>query len=393
MPVYTSPLRSPFARSALLLGALLLGACGGSDDDPGVDGASPDASAGPAASTDDPQAGGTGGTPEPAAGAPGATDGDDVDSSAPDATAGSGLPDDVADRLERVLSLYNGDPVEVAAALVERFDAPGSGVVETARTAEPAEEPTRAETVEHACANGGTVRSVETSYVSSTPSGRTLDRRIAFDGCRVGAFEVDGETRVEEGFAPEGAFPPAPYARETLPQLHSIERLRYTDARSGDSAELGGQVSWVFPVAPADGADFRINWSATGTGAPLAIVDARGTTLVENLATGLDHFEGGQPAVRQSSLEATIAGDGAEGLAGYRTLEAFARDAADGPFTSGVLEVSGQGFVYTLDAANGDPASFQLTVEADGSSVAYTVPWSERFDLEAFEPSSVDLGF
>ena len=40
-----------------------------------------------------------------------------------------------------------------------------------------------------------------------------------------------------------------------------------------------------------------------------------------------------------------------------------------------------------------DPAAFRLTVGTDGTTSAFTVPWSERFDVDAFRLATVGPSF
>ena len=312
-----------------------------------------------------------------------------VEPTAPE--SGSGLPEPVERRLERAIGLFNGDPIEVAAALVERFDAPAAGTVEIARTpvgsryADGA-----AETVERRCPNGGAVRSTD----ELDPGGAVLERDVAFSDCRIGAFDVDGEARAVRAPVPAGRVPP-PYTPATLPAAYQSLDLRFTDRRTGRATVLSGaSASGSVPGSPDAAVLLTVNWKAVA--APLSVTGPEGTTLVRNLSTGTVWLAGDGGAavrVRESGLDVALSGDGGDGLTGFSTREPFVRDASDEHFVAGALEVTGERFRYELDAANGDPGSFSLSVEEGGATTGYTVPWSSRFELDAFEPFTVDLGF
>ena len=100
----------------------------------------------------------------------------------------------------------------------------------------------------------------------------------------------------------------------------------------------------------------------------------------------------GQIGTVDESGEVTLSGAGADSLSSITVTEQLVRDVADTRFTAGTIDIIGAGFSYVLDAANGDPESFQLTVEQGGTTTSFTVPWSDTFNLDAFQPGVTDLG-
>ena len=125
------------------------------------------------------------------------------------------------------------------------------------------------------------------------------------------------------------------------------------------------------------------------------LVDANGDTTLAAIAVGIAYRYGGtgQIGTVDESGNVTLSGAGADSLSSITVTERLVRDVADTRFTAGTIDIIGEGFSYVLDAANGDPQSFQLTVEQDGTTTSFTVPWSDTFNLDAFQPAVADLGF
>jgi|GEM_PF-3193180 len=368
--------------SALLLATLSLAACSDSnemtDPAPGQDlgGSDPSPGQPPGTPTDN----GTPGNDESPDDGP---------------TDGAGLPDEVAVRLERALTLYRGQPLELAAAVVERFDAPGSGVVERSR--EPADSSfasRTAERVEFDCSNGGTVISQE----ETDADGLVRQRDTLFSNCRVGAFDVDGDARRGANPVRDDLTLPAPYSADDLMPFYPRMDLVLTDSRDGTVVATGADAqaftSFADPNTARDNVLLRRNW-ATGSD-PLSITDADGAVTLANLGVGIAYTDDGTGQIGRTSLggiDVQISGAGANGLRSIDAVQDFEREIGDANPVAGSIAVRGDGFSYTLDAANGDPDTYQLTVEADGVTTAYTVPWSMPRALETFQPSAVDLGF
>ena len=61
--------------------------------------------------------------------------------------------------------------------------------------------------------------------------------------------------------------------------------------------------------------------------------------------------------------------------------------------TEGRLVIATAGREYLIDAFDGDPATFALTVTEDGATTSYTVPFSEAFRFDAPSVEGIDVGF
>ena len=218
---------------------------------------------------------------------------------------------------------------------------------------------------------------------------------IAFSGCRIGAFTVDGTARRGANPVPAriGAVP-APFARPELEPFYPRLELRIVDARDGAEVVLGrdAQAYTNFSERTSEAGLLNRNWA---TGGPATLVGADGRRTRATIAVGIGYADDGSGGFGTVGLSGRVdlSGDGADGLIDVTLTEPFERGATDARFATGNLIVRGEGFEYVLDAANGDPATFQLTVDADGTTSAFTVPWSERFEVDAFRPATVDLGF
>ena len=329
--------------------------------------------------------GGTGTEGDPGENTTGGTTGGDT------TTGDTELPEDVARRLERALSLLRGDPIELAAAAVERFDEDSSGVTETSREpATPATGNATGEAIEFMCANGGSASTLDTT----DNTGLLRQRDVTFTNCRVGAFDVTGTARRGANPVPSDITLPAPFTVADLEPFYQNVSLSLVDSRDGSEVSItDAQAFTNFSNQPEVAGLLNRNWATGGEMATL--VDANGDTTLAAIAVGIAYRDDGtgQIGTVDESGDVTLSGAGADSLSSITVTEQLVRDVADTRFTAGTIDIIGEGFSYVLDAANGDPLSFQLTVEQDGTTTSFTVPWSDTFNLDAFQPAVVDLGF
>ena len=412
--------------TATLVALTTLSACSSSDDDDtdiseattGGDadtttGGTTDGTDGGTGTADDPDENTTGGTTDGTDVGTGTagdsdentTDGTDVgtgtagdpgesttgDTTGGDTTTGdTDLPEDVARRLERALSLLRGDPIELAAAAVERFDEDSSGVTETSREpATPATGNATGEAIEFTCANGGTASTLDTT----DNTGLLRQRDVTFTNCRLGAFDVTGTARRGANPVPSDITLPAPFTVADLEPFYQNVSLSLVDSRDGSEISItDAQAFTNFSNQPEVAGLLNRNWATGGEMATL--VDANGDITLAAIAVGIAYRDDGtgQIGTVDESGDVTLSGAGADSLSSITVTEQLVRDVADTRFTAGTIDIIGEGFSYVLDAANGDPQSFQLTVEQDGTTTSFTVPWSDTFNLDAFQPAVADLG-
>ena len=173
--------------------------------------------------------GGTGTAGDPGDNTTGGTTGGDT------STGDTELPEDVARRLERALSLLRGDPIELAAAAVERFDEDSSGVTETSREpATPATGNASGEAIEFMCANGGSASTLDTT----DNTGLLRQRDVTFTNCRVGAFDVTGTARRGANPVPTDINLPAPFTVADLEPFYQNVSLSLVDSRDGSEVSM-----------------------------------------------------------------------------------------------------------------------------------------------------------
>ena len=222
---------------------------------------------------------------------------------------------------------------------------------------------------------------------------------MTYAGCRVGPLTASGRAESSTPAAAPAFNPgpiPPPFAGTVPFEMQLRDGFTMSDARDGSTisastvdayerAELGGATARFTTFW--DASDLRV----TGPGGTVSSARPRGDVAYLGTPGAAD----GQPFFVAQGIspdfEATFSGP--LGTVSIGTPRSFERDRAAGLFPNGTLAVAGRGVSYELDAGNGDPATFQLNVTRDGSTAAYTVPWSDRFELEPFRPDRVDLGF
>ena len=303
-----------------------------------------------------------------------------------------GLPQAEAGALDRILALVNGDAVEKLTAFALRVRAGAPTLVATGRTASVTIPGVGRDvaTVEYRCRDGGT------ATVADPNPARTV---VIYAGCRVGPLTANGRAESSTPAAAPvfnpGPIPP-PFAGTVPFEMQLRDGFTLDDARDGSSISVRAMDSYERAELGGATARFSTFWSSvdlqvTGPGGTVTSARAQGDVVYFGTPGAAD----GQPFFVVQSINADFDAtfSGPLGAVSIGMPRAFELDRAAGPFPNGTLAVAGQGVSYELDAGNGDPATFQLNVARDGSTAAYTVPWSDRFELEPFRPDRADLGF
>ena len=207
----------------------------------------------------------------------------------------------------------------------------------------------------------------------------------------------------DEGFSPDAGPTPAPSNPDAL-----TEGVRATLARAFD---LGHQLHVRRrrverrPRRHPDHALVRRlrHRDRPGTAGLLAIrdlsVDGPGGPYAADSVEGGGADENNR--LPDGSLGLTARGVGVElgepfgARTELRTLGPFQFDEgrAGGAPTVGRLSVESDGARWSIDAFDGDPATFTFTRESDGAAIATTLPWSDAYRLAAPSPDDVDVGF
>ena len=294
------------------------------------------------------------------------------------------LPADVARRLRIVFEIANGDPIERAAALARRLadvyddGAPGFRLTD-AFFGRLFGEDNRT----YACPDGGTLSAfiVRTFIV---PEG---EFRAA--NCEVGPLRFDG------GLGATNAGPFFAFTRAETGRYAIFDGFSLTDDRTSRTFDFLGRGVISADAFATLGYGSLSYLSDNGLVDALAVDAPDGGYTVRRGAYTVTadavRQEAGRPPGLNTQFAARLEGEATD--VRVRTRSPFTGLDASDRFARGALEIAGNGYAYALDAANGDPGTFQLDVMGNGSTTSYTVPWSEAFGFDRFDPNGVDLGF
>jgi len=311
------------------------------------------------------------------------------------AMGGAPLPSVVDERLRSVFDLVNGDAVErsvaVARRLIDVEVGPREGFTFSRSGIDGA---TGVEDTTLLCPEGGTLDTSSSSLLSS-------DGTFVLRGCGIGPLLIDGriEGRVR---GPE---------RETDGEVivepsYEFDAFSVVDTRDGrtvsidsvvvrpytDSTEVaGGDVPSRFGYGLIASFDRRPDVG------PGSIFERRSDGRAYTAVGGLRTIPRDDPTIDfplgGMAVRFDVRFGDEEAKAEVRTTVPFTRLDSEERFVGGALTVTGDDYVYTLDADDGDPATFRLDVTEDDVTTSYTVPWSDAIGFDAFEPEGVDLGF
>ena len=273
-------------------------------------------------------------------------------------------------KLDTTFDVVNGVALEKVMAtigrLADRNARTGLGIRRTGRTAENAN---RNAAEVWSCPRGG-------ELLQSADGGR-FGTDIEGRDCAIGPIVFSGHVQFS-GPIPQGAF---------RPESINATRIELDDARDLSTITMGQGF-----YLPGQG-DLRFAaWSAFDLSVerpqrPYALSSATGSGLDRNNA--LPDGTLGLTA-RASGLTGPF-----PGTAELNTRGPFEStgDRADGRPRAGRLTIGTASDNLAIDASNGDPNTFTLTVTSDGATTSYTVPFSDTYRFEAPVIIGVDLGF
>ena len=300
------------------------------------------------------------------------------------------LPPLVESRLRTAFAIAGGDPVEKALGVARRLRDVDVGPREGFERVRSATNENGVSSTTLRCPAGGKIDIVRDVGNRGEGNGVFFLRR-----CDVGEVLLDGEISAPAS-GPDGDVAPA---SDPVPRI--IYELTITDRRDGTEEAIGvarvefrlafADEVWARTVSVFNSPDSAASFRSTG--------GARPYSLASSLRIASPP-EGTEPAQHgfyfDTNFEALVGeGETAETLV-VRQVGNFGGIGPNGEFTRGLLRVAGKNreFNYEVDADSGDPATFRLDVEENGSVASYLVPWSEGLDIETLRLSSAyDPGF
>ena len=304
---------------------------------------------------------------------------------AEDPPEGSDLPTGIAERLDTLFTVANGEVFEAALAFLDRLDPIGTSRNETPISSGPDPDPLPLSGPREVfpCPDGGTF-----AVTVGTEEGNIF--RTTAEDCTIGDTTVDG-TYLQES-SQGGFFDPINSSTE-------IEDYRLVDARTGivatidrgDVFEIQSQADREGATVPVEGSEFvPTSWDAEGLSVTGGDEDYALSSLsvrsaeISSLSGG--EFDGLRVTVE--GLSSALYDD-----ASIETVATLLRDGLEGRYTVGSLQIVDGDRAETLDADGGDPEAFLFTVEDGGTTTSYAVPWSDRFDFERVDDDAEDIVF
>jgi len=300
------------------------------------------------------------------------------------------LPPLVESRLRTAFAIAGGDPVEKALGVARRLRDIDVGPREGFERGRVATNENGVSSTTLRCPAGGKIDIVRD--VGNRGEGYGV---FFLRDCDVGEVLLDGEISAPASGSDGDVAP----ASDPVPRI--IFELTITDRRDGTEEFIGvGRVEfrlaftdevWARTVSVFESPESADSFRTTGGPRPYSL--SRGRSL--EIATPP---EGGEPAQHgfyfRTSFKALVGeGGAAETLVVASNFEGIG---ANGEFTRGSLRVEGENreFNYEVDADSGDPATFRLDVEENGSVASYLVPWSEGLNIDTLRLSNdFDPGF
>ena len=296
---------------------------------------------------------------------------------AKDPSEGSDLPTGIAERLDTLFTVVNGEALEAALAFLDRLDPIQRSRNETPISSGPDPDPLPLSGPREVfeCPNGGTF-----AVTVGTEEGNIF--RTTAEGCTIGDTTVDG-TYLQES-SQGGFFDPINSSTE-------IEDYRLVDARTGivttidrgDVFEIQSQADRGGATVPVEGSEFvPTSWDAEGLSVTGGDEDYALSSLSVRSAE-ISSLSGGE----FDGLRVTVEGlsSALYDTASIETVATLLRDGLEGRYTVGSLRIVDGDRAETLDADGGDPEAFLFTVEDGGTTTSYAVPWSDRFDFERID--------
>ena len=287
---------------------------------------------------------------------------------------GSDLPTGIAERLDTLFTVVNGEALEAALAFLDRLDPIQRSRNETPISSGPDPDPLPLSGPREVfeCPNGGTF-----AVTVGTEEGNIF--RTTAESCTIGDTTVDG-TYLQES-SQGGFFDPINSSTE-------IEDYRLVDARTGivttidrgDVFEIQSQADRRGATVPVEGSEFvPTSWDAEGLSVTGGDEDYALSSLSVRSAE-ISSLSGGE----FDGLRVTVEGlsSALYDTASIETVATLLRDGLEGRYTVGSLRIVDGDRAETLDADGGDPEAFLFTVEDGGTTTSYAVPWSDRFDFE-----------
>ena len=285
-------------------------------------------------------------------------------------------------RLDNQFDLMNAVALEKVGALAARLADPAiyrPGSSAGLRSVgfddvDPSAPSARVETF--ACPKGGGIRDGSSSSGPREPGDANLQ---AID-CAIGPIVFSGLFTVDANRSVRGFAGPSTYVSASGVEIDDSRDL--STIRVSDSLIEFGQGSRV-----AQGF-----WSMAGVAVELP---DRSYSARQVYGDGADRGN----ALPDGSTGLTVDGEDLNGAFGrnasLRTRGPFEfRDGrAGGRPTAGRATLASAEGGWTIDAFNGDPASFQLNADAGGTTTSTTVAWSARYRLDAPSVAGVDVGF
>ena len=290
---------------------------------------------------------------------------------------GSDLPTGIAERLDTLFTVVNGEALEAALAFLDRLDPIQRSRNETPISSGPDPDPLPLSGPREVfeCPNGGTF-----AVTVGTEEGNIF--RTTAESCTIGDTTVDG-TYLQES-SQGGFFGPINSSTE-------IEDYRLVDARTGivttidrgDVFEIQSQADRGGATVPVEGSEFvPTSWDAEGLSVTGGDEDYALSSLSVRSAE-ISSLSGGE----FDGLRVTVEGlsSALYDTASIETVATLLRDGLEGRYTVGSLRIVDGDRAETLDADGGDPEAFLFTVEDGGTTTSYAVPWSDRFDFERID--------